>query len=70
MTDLLDTGIIGLQVITEDGVCKCKCDVAIVKAGKAMHAAGLLCSACGGFRQWLSHEAVENIGDILAEGQQ
>jgi hypothetical protein len=59
------SGILGLQVTTEDGACKhCGTDTAIVRAGKAMHAAALLCSACGRFRQWLSADAVENVGDL------
>jgi hypothetical protein len=67
MTDLLDpaASIVGLQILTEDSVCKCGCDLAIVRVGRAMHAAGLLCSKCGGFRQWLSLEKVESIADLF-----
>jgi hypothetical protein len=41
---------------------RCHQNTFAVGAGKAMHAASLLCSACGRFHGWASHSLVRTLG--------
>jgi hypothetical protein len=56
------------RLVTVEAPCpQCTSTTAIIRDGKAMHAATLVCAGCGRFRQWISHADFTSISKFVSE---
>jgi hypothetical protein len=65
-TTLPSTSIVGLLVSMADRPCRtCGSTNFVVGAGKAMHAASVMCSACGRHGGWVSQASYAFINEVV-----
>jgi hypothetical protein len=58
--------LIGIEVRLPDS-CKCGCEIALIGAGKAMHAGSLHCRACDRHRGWILRDSFDSIAAIVTQ---